>query len=151
MTSRTTAAKAKTPSLSLGLWVGAMAIELSQKIEGARDGNGPVGPRELERPVPRRKGIRDRLDMLEVRFGAGGEVPCPEGPRIRGLRGDQGRPEHRERLEHQFGPLVGEDRADEDVLAARSAGQEGAHARKVGRAVPARDRRLAPRLQARRA
>src|SRR5438270_764498 len=47
MTSRTTAANAKTLSLSLILWVGAVATELSQKIEGARDGNGPPGPCEL--------------------------------------------------------------------------------------------------------
>jgi len=54
-----------------------MAIELEKKIEGARDDNGPGRPGELERPAPGQAGIRDRLHMLEVRFGAGREVPCP--------------------------------------------------------------------------
>src|SRR5712671_2791618 len=124
MTTSTPRANAKTLSLSLSLWTGAVAIELREKIEGARDGNGSMRPRELERPAPGHEGIRDRLDMLEIRFGAGCEVPCPNCPRIRGFRGDQGAAEDGERLEHELGPLVGQDRADEDVLPARKPGQE---------------------------
>src|SRR3981081_2328025 len=92
MTTRTPAANAKTLSLSPSLWVGAVAIELREKIEGARDGNGSMRPRELEGPAASLERIRNRLDMLEIRFGAGGEVPRPERPRIRGFRGDQGGP-----------------------------------------------------------
>src|ERR1700730_4036828 len=105
MTTRMPAANAKTLSLSLSLWAGAAAIELREKIEGARDGNGPVRPCELERPAPGLEGIGDRLHMLEIRFGTGSEVPCPDRPRIRGFRGNQGAPEHGKCLKHQLGPL----------------------------------------------
>src|SRR5579864_7875733 len=106
MTTKTPTANAKTLSLSCRLWLGAVAIELSKKKEGARDDNGPRGPRQPDCPCPGLEGVRDRLDMLEVRFGAGCEVPCTERPGVRGLRGDEGRPEHREGLEHELGPLV---------------------------------------------
>src|SRR3979490_2733004 len=119
MTARTPRANAKTLSLSLSLWAGAVAIELREKIEGARDGNGPVRPCELERAAAGLERIRDRLHMLEIRFGAGSEAPCPECARIRGFGGDQGAAEHRKGLEHQLWPFVGQDRADEDVLPAR--------------------------------
>src|SRR5437879_3998196 len=134
MTTRTPAANAKTLSLSLSLWAGAVAIELREKIEGARDGNGSLRPRKLEPPAAGLEGIRDRLDMLEIRFGTGGEVPCPDRPRIRGFRGDQGATEHGESLEHQLRPLVGQDRADEDVLPAREARQQVADAGEIVRA-----------------
>src|SRR4051812_7271931 len=124
MTTRTPRANAKTLSLSLSLWAGAVAIELREKIEGARDGNGSSRPSELEGTAPGRKGIGNRLDMLEVRFGTGREVPCPDCPGIRGFRGDQGAPQDGQGLEHQLGPLVGQDRADEDIFPAREAGQE---------------------------
>src|SRR5258708_30318584 len=94
MTTSTPRANAKTLSLSLSLWAGAVAIELREKIEGARDGNGSRRPRELERPAPGHEGIRNRLDMLEVRFGTGGEGPLPNRPHIRGVRTHQGAPPH---------------------------------------------------------
>src|SRR5579864_1805793 len=147
MTTRTPAANAKTLSLSLRLWVGAVAIELSKKIEGARDDDGPGRPRQPERPSAGLEGVGKRLDMLEIRFGAGCEVPCPERPGIRGLRGDERRPEDREGLEHELGPLVLEDRADEDVLPAREPRQEVADAGEVVRAVPDLERLLAPELE----
>src|SRR5436853_1972211 len=107
MTTSSAAANAKTLSFSLTLWVVAAAIELREKIEGARDDDAPLLPGELECAAPGLDGISDRLDMLEVRFGAGGEVPCPKRAGIRGLGGDERGPEDRQGLEHQLGPLVG--------------------------------------------
>ena len=57
MTARTPRANAKTLSLSLSLWAGAVAIELREKIEGARDGNGSLRPSELEGPAQGGAGV----------------------------------------------------------------------------------------------
>ena len=108
----------------------------------------PCRPRELERPAPGQEGIREsaRHAGSTVRRGPRGPLPAiarefEDSVAIRV------RPEDGEGLEHQLGPLVGQDRADEDVLPAREAGQEVADAGEVVRAVPDLERLLAPRLE----
>src|SRR4051812_42100998 len=146
MTTSRKAASAKTLTFS-PLWVGAVATELGKKIEGARDDNGPFGPRQGQSAAPRLARVRDWLDTLEIRFGAGGEVPCRQSPEIRGLRRHERAPEDGEGLEHQLGPLVAQDRADDDVLAVGQSRQEVPDPGEVVRAVPDLERMLAAPLE----
>jgi hypothetical protein len=47
-----------------------VATELGKKIEGARDDNGALGPRERKRSTAGLQRIGNWLDMPEIRFGA---------------------------------------------------------------------------------
>src|SRR3954454_18837015 len=119
MTTSMKNASAKTLTLSPRLLTVAGVTELGEKIERARDDDGPR--RACAGPGTGPGGVRveDGVDMLEIGFGAGGELPCPQGPRVRGLRGDEALPEDGERLQHRLGPLVVEDRRDDDPVVAR--------------------------------
>src|SRR3954452_4268538 len=132
-----TAAKAKTVSFSPALWVWAAATELGEKIEGARDDQGARRACQRTRAEAGLVRVGDGFGTLEIRFGARGEVPCPQGARIRGFGRDEDRAEDREGPEDQLRPLVLEDRDEQDpVVTGRETRQEIADAGEVVRAVP---------------
>src|SRR3954470_5235918 len=89
ITTSTKNASANTLTLSPRLWAVAGVTELCQKIERARDDDGPLRAREPERPGPGRVRVGDCIDMPEIGFGAAGKLPCPHRAPVRRFRGDE--------------------------------------------------------------
>jgi len=73
----------KTLARSVRLWTVAGVTELSKKIERARDDDGPRRPRQRAGVGPAGVWVGEGVDMLEEGFGAGGELPCRQRPRVR--------------------------------------------------------------------
>src|SRR3954471_14195721 len=149
ITTSTKNASANTLTLSPRLCVVAGVTELCQKIERARDDDGPLRARQRQRLRTGLTGVSNGVDIPEIGFGAGGKLPCRECPGIRRLGGDEARAEDGKSLEHQLRPLVLEHRGDDDpVLPRGQPRQQVAEAGEVVGAVPDLERVLAPPLEA---
>src|SRR4051812_27414838 len=98
--------------------------EVGEEVERAGDEDTAWRPRKVTSALPRDGGISRSFDMLEVRFGAGGEFLLRERPGVRRRRGDEGVAEHRERAQHVVDGLVLEDRREDHVAARAEARQQ---------------------------